>query len=125
MSLRNRRSGYTLIEILGAFFIMTIILTLVTGIFVENGRQRAAALALIRESLSATAVLDQVSQDLEAAIFLKDSSGRQPDEYAWRFFADDYGELGSQSIRFDRRRRLGHHAGRIGGPAGQGTSGHS
>ena len=50
MSLPAHQHGYTLIEILASFFIMTVILTLVTGIFVENGRQRAAALGMMRES---------------------------------------------------------------------------
>jgi type II secretory pathway component PulJ len=95
-----RRTGYTLIEILGAFFIMTIILTLVTGIFVENGRQRAAALAMMRESLSAAAALDHISQDVEGALFLSDSSDGPPDEYAWRFLTEGYGDLGAHSIRF-------------------------
>jgi len=99
--IRGRRvSGYTLIEILGAFFIMTIILTLVTGIFVENGRQRAAALGMMKERLSATAAIDQFAQDVEGAVFLIDSSGRRPDENPWRFQAEDYGELGARSLRF-------------------------
>jgi type II secretory pathway component PulJ len=100
MNRGSRVSGYTLIEILGAFFIMTIILTLVTGIFVENGRQRAAALGMMKESLSATAAIDQFAQDVEGALFVTDTSGRRPDEYAWRFQADGYGELGAQSLRF-------------------------
>lgn len=92
--------GYTLIEILGAFFIMTIILTLVTGIFVENGRQRAAALGMMSESLSAAAALDKIALDLEGALFLKDTSARDPDENPWRFLAEGFGELGAESIRF-------------------------
>jgi type II secretory pathway component PulJ len=95
-----RVSGYTLIEILGAFFIMTIILTLVTGIFVENGRQRAAALGMMKERLSATAAIDQFAQDVESALFLTDPSGRRPDENPWRFQAEDFGELGARSLRF-------------------------
>lgn len=91
--------GYTLVEILGAFFIMTIILTLVSGIFVENGRQRAASLGLMNEALSAAAALEQVSADLEGALFLKATSGR-PDENPWRFSSEGSGELGARSLRF-------------------------
>jgi len=94
------RSGFTLIEILGAFFIMTVILTLVTGIFVDNGRQRAAALSLMKESLSAAGTLDQIADDLEGAIFLTDSSGGRPDDYAWRFQSDGSGESGARALRF-------------------------
>ena len=96
----SRRRGYTLIEILGAFFIMTIILTLVTGIFVENGRQRAAALGLMRESLSAAATLDQLAQDLEGALFLANKTGRRPDENPWRFLTEGHGETGAVAVRF-------------------------
>jgi hypothetical protein len=96
----SRVSGYTLIEILGAFFIMTIILTLVTGIFVENGRQRAAALGMMKESLSAAAAINQFAQDVESAVFLTVPTGQRPDENPWRFQADDFGELGARSLRF-------------------------
>ena len=58
MSRPSRKGGYTLIEILASFFSMTIILTLVTGISVENGRQRAAALGPLQAGLPATAALD-------------------------------------------------------------------
>ncbi len=100
MSRPFRHHGYTLIEILGAFFIMTILLTLVTGIFVENGRQRAAALGLMRESLSAAATLDQLAWDLESALFLANETGRRPDENPWRFLSDGLGETGAVAVRF-------------------------
>ncbi|MBW1884806.1 MAG: prepilin-type N-terminal cleavage/methylation domain-containing protein, partial [Deltaproteobacteria bacterium] len=99
MSRSLRHRGYTLIEILGAFFIMTIILTLVTGIFAENGRQRAAALGLMRESLSAAATLDQLAQDLESALFLTNKAGRRPDENPWRFLSEGLGETGAVALR--------------------------
>jgi type II secretory pathway component PulJ len=95
-----RPSGYTLIEVLGAFFIMTIILTLVTGIFVENGRQRKAALGMMEESLAAAAALDLIARDVEGAVYLKDAKSRPPDDYAWRFAAEEIGELGARSLRF-------------------------
>ncbi len=100
MSRPFRHRGFTLIEILGAFFVMTIILTLVTGIFVENGRQRAAALELMRESLSAAATLDQLAQDLEGALFLANKTGRRPDENPWRFLSEGLGETGAVAVRF-------------------------
>jgi len=100
VSRSSRHRGYTLIEILGAFFIMTIILTLVTGIFAENGRQRAAALGLMRESLSAAATLDQLAQDLESALFLTNKAGRRPDENPWRFLSEGLGETGAVALRF-------------------------
>lgn len=94
----RRNVGYTLVEILGAFFIMTIILTLVTGIFVENGRQRAASLGMMNEGLSAAATIEQIAADLEGALFLTSQDGR-PDENPWRFASDGFGDLGADSLR--------------------------
>jgi len=45
----ERRAGFTLIEVVGAFFMMVVILVFITGIFFENGRQREAATDLMRE----------------------------------------------------------------------------
>ena len=92
--------GYTLIEILAAFFLMTILLTLVASVFAENGRQRQASLGLMRESLSAAAVLDQLAQDFEGALFLANKADRRPDENPWRFFAEGLSDSGAMSVRF-------------------------
>lgn len=98
--MRRATRGYTLIEILGAFFIMTVMLTLVTGIFVENGRQRAAALGMLDESLSAAAALDQVAQDLEGALFIAADPGSRPDEHPWRFASEGISDHGAKALRF-------------------------
>ncbi len=97
---RSRRRGYTLVEILAAFFIMTVILTLVTGIFVENGRQRAAALGLMRAQLAAASALTQIEHDLEGSLFLAGPEGQSPEDNPWRFFAERYGDEGARAIRF-------------------------
>ena len=46
MSGTHPQRGFTLIEVIGAFFMMAVILSFVTGIFIENGRQRSAAVEL-------------------------------------------------------------------------------
>jgi len=94
------RAGYTLIEILAAFFLMTVLLTLVMGIFVENGRQREAAIELMRERLSSTGALEQLAADLEGAIFLARPADVDPVDHPWRFLALDPGERGSTTLRF-------------------------
>ncbi len=43
----NRRSGFTLIEIMAAFAIMTGLLLVATSIFVADGRQREAAIEAV------------------------------------------------------------------------------
>jgi hypothetical protein len=94
------RAGFTLIEVVGAFFLMVIVLALVSGIFVENGRQRLAATELMRERLSAAGGVDLLTSDLEAAVFLRPAEGTDPDLHPWRVVAQDRGELGATSVRF-------------------------
>ena len=108
------RAGFTLVEVVGAFFVMTIILVFVTGIFVENGRQRDAASELMRVQTSAAATLDLIAQDLEGALFLSRPANRSPREHPWVFLADRTGPLGSTFLRFTTqnvaRGNLGEHA---------------
>ncbi len=89
-----------MIEIVGAFFMMTVILVFITGIFVENGRQRSAATELIREKLSASGALALLAEDLESAVLVTPAEGVDPANHPWQFMADDSGELGARSIRF-------------------------
>jgi hypothetical protein len=95
-----RAAGFTLIEIVGAFFMMTVILVFITGIFVENGRQRKAATELIREKLSASGALALIAADLESAVLVAPAEGVDPTNHPWQFLADDSGESGARSIRF-------------------------
>jgi len=108
------RAGYTLIEILAAFFLMTVLLTLVMGIFGENGRQREAAIELMRERLSSTGALEQLASDLEGAVFVSRAPDVDPEDHPWRFMAVDPGEYGSTALRFVTqnvaRDRLAEHA---------------
>jgi len=97
---RNPAAGFTLIEVIGAFFMMVIILVFVGGIFVENGRQRSAASELMRERLSATAGLEMISSDLESAIHLMPAEGATAETHPWRFLAERRSELGSTAVRF-------------------------
>lgn len=96
----SSRDGFTLIEVIGAFFMMVVILVFVGGIFVENGRQRSAASELMRERLSATAGLELIASDLESAIHLMPAEGATIENHPWRFLAEGGGELGSSALRF-------------------------
>ena len=98
----ERRLGFTLIEVVGAFFMMVVILVFITGIFIENGRQRSAATELMRERLSTTGALDLLASDLEGAIFVAatEAENADPESYPWRVLAEGGGELGAVAIRF-------------------------
>jgi hypothetical protein len=101
-TVNERHLGFTLIEVVGAFFMMVVILVFITGIFVENGRQRRAATELMRERLSATATLDLLASDLEGAIFITRTGNENadPESHPWRVLAEGGGELGAVAIRF-------------------------
>lgn len=96
----ERRGGFTLIEVIGAFFLTVVVLTLVMGLFTENGRQRSAAIELLRERLAAAGAVELIASDLEGAVHLKRPSGRDPEEHPWRFVAEGGGELGASAFRF-------------------------
>ncbi|HEB91348.1 MAG TPA: hypothetical protein ENI85_17360 [Deltaproteobacteria bacterium] len=100
MTTRPQRAGFTLIEVVGAFFLMVVILVYITGFFIENGRQRDAATELMRERLSAAGALDLLSDDLTAAVFVGRGEGEAPEDHAWRFQADESGEHGATRLRF-------------------------
>ena len=93
-------AAFTLIEIVGAFFLMVVILVLMTGLFVENRRQRDAATAMMRERLSISATFGLMAADLESAVLLTPPPGVDPSNHPWQFIAEDEGEFGSRSLRF-------------------------
>lgn len=114
MSGPRRAGGFTLIEVMGAFFITTIVILFVTGIFSENGRQRSAATELLRVETQASAALDVIADDLEATVHLSRPEGRDPRDHPWRFVAENGDALGARSLRFQTqnvsRENLGEHA---------------
>lgn len=97
---RGKTRGFTLIEVIGAFFLTTVILITVTGLFIENGRQRSAATELMRVQTSAHAALDLLAQDLEAALYVAPRQGAPARDHPWRFLAERSGSLGSTLLRF-------------------------
>ncbi len=97
---RGEPRGFTLIEVVGAFMMTVLILVFVTGIFVENGRQREAATALMAERLSAISALDLIGADFAGAIHLKRAEEDDPEAHPWRILGTSPGELGSTAVRF-------------------------
>lgn len=110
----RRQAAFTLVEVIGAFFLTTIVLFAVTGIFSENGRQRSAASEKLRVATTAAATLDLLAQDLEGAIFVQKPEGRDGRNHPWLFQADGISELGATRLRFQTqnvsRSNLAEHA---------------
>ncbi len=113
-TLPKKSAGFTLLEMLSAVFLATVVLVLVAGIFSENGRQRSVASELLRIQTSAASALDRIADDLEATILFSRPPGRDPRDHAWRFVAEDPGDLGARSLRFQTqnvsRANLAEHA---------------
>jgi hypothetical protein len=111
---RERAAGFTVIEVLGAVFLALVVLTLVSGIFSENGRQRAVASERLRTETAAATALDRIAEDLEATILMSRPAGGDPRDHPWRFVAEDPGELGARALRFQTqnvsRANLAEHA---------------
>lgn len=97
---RARRRGFTLIEVMGAFFVTTVVLLFVTGIFQENGRQRAVATERLRVETTAHGALDRLAQDLEATLYVSRPPDRDARDHPWVFRAEGPGELGATRLRF-------------------------
>ena len=106
--------GFTLIEVVAAFFLTTVVLFFVTGIFSENAKQRSAAAELLRVETTASAALDLIAQDLEGTVFVTRPSGSDPRSHPWRFLGEGSGELGASFVRFQTqnvpRGNLGENA---------------
>jgi type II secretory pathway component PulJ len=93
-------AGFTLLEMLSAVFLATVVLVLVSSIFGENARQRSVASERLRVETTASTALDRIADDLEASILLKRPAERDPRTHAWRFIAEDPGDLGARTVRF-------------------------
>ena len=106
--------GFTLIEVIGAFFLTIVLMFFVFGTFTENGRQRAAATEMMRVESTSGAALAQVARDLEAALYVARPENRDARDHAWLFVAENSGELGARLLRFQTqnvpRGNLGEHA---------------
>lgn len=111
----NRRaSGFTLIEVMGAFLVTIVVMLFVVGTFSESGRQQDAAMEKMRVETTAAAALDLLAQDLEGALYLARPESRDARDHPWLFLAEDTGDLGARTLRFQTqnvaRGNLGEHA---------------
>ncbi|MCR9096777.1 MAG: type II secretion system GspH family protein [bacterium] len=107
-------AGFTLIEVMGAFLVTIVVMLFVIGTFRESGRQQEVALEKMRVETTASAALDLLAQDLEGALYLTRAESRDARDHPWLFLAEDVGELGARTLRFQTqnvaRGNLGEHA---------------
>ncbi|HKJ24805.1 MAG TPA: type II secretion system protein GspJ [Myxococcota bacterium] len=98
---RHRAAGFTLIEMMA----VTVIVVLVTGValngYVDIASRTQTAADLTRDVRRATAVLDRVARDLEAARLVIKPEGMDPLEHPWLFLAEARGgQQGADRLKF-------------------------
>lgn len=112
--MKRAASGFTLIEVMGAFFVTIIVMILVIGTFSESNRQQDVAMEMMRVETTASAALDLLAQDLEGAVYLARPENRDARDHPWLFLGERGGELGARTLRFQTqnvaRGNLGEHA---------------
>jgi hypothetical protein len=101
---RAARSGFTLIEVLGAVFLTSLVLAVAVGMFLNLSNASTSAVEMMRENLRATAVLDRISRDLSGASLLTRPEEVDPLVHPWYFTAESQNTFGgADAVKFISR----------------------
>lgn len=83
-----QRGGFTLIEVIGAILLTTMVITAAVTSYVNLSDASTRAAARMRERLHATTVLDRVARDVRAASLVVKPAEMDPLSHPWFFVAD-------------------------------------
>jgi len=102
---RPRRSGFTLIEVLGAVFLTSVVLAVAVSLQVNLSEQSERAIEVMRVDLRASAVLDRVARDVSgASLLVRPSEEIDPNLHPWFFTASSRNAFGgSDAFKFISR----------------------
>ena len=101
---RSSASGFTLIEVVAAIFLTSIVLTVAIGFFVSLSHSTEAATNRTREGRYAVAALDRLARDLEGAYLLVAPEGEDPFFHEWQFLAESHIDPdGADRVKFVTR----------------------
>ena len=101
---RARRSGFTLIEVLAATVLTSIVIGVAVSLYINLSNAASAATARTREARNATVILDRVARDLEGAFLLDKPDDVDPLEHPWFFVAESRGLTdGADRMKFVTR----------------------
>ena len=105
MSRRGARAaGFTLIELMAAVFLTTVVLSLAWAIFLNLSSGLETARERVRESRHALAILDRVARDLGGTYLLAKPPELDPLFHPWVFLAESHTESpGSDRVKFITR----------------------
>ena len=99
------RSGFTLIEVLGAVFLTSVVLAVAVSLQVNLSEQSERAIEVMRVDLRASAVLDRVARDVSgASLLVRPSEEIDPNLHPWFFTASSRNAFGgSDALKFISR----------------------
>ena len=103
---RRPLGGFTLMEVLAAIFLTSIVITFAVSFFISLGNSSQRAIDHTRKSLQAVAVLDRVARDLANTALMVKAEDEDPLSHPWSFVAEGLTTFdGSDAIKFNARSR--------------------
>jgi prepilin-type N-terminal cleavage/methylation domain-containing protein len=103
-SARRRSPGFTLIEVLAAVFLTSIVIAVALGFYINLSNSSRHAVESMQVGLDATAVLERVSRDLSGTTLLTRPDDADPLTHPWYFTATSQQSFGgSDALKFITR----------------------
>ncbi len=101
---RPRRAGFTLIEVMAAIFLTSMVITFAVSFYINLANISQAAIIRTRQTLQATSAIERVARDLASTAFIVKSEETDPLAHPWAFVAESrFAFDGSDLIRFNSR----------------------
>ena len=102
-----REYAFTLIEVLAAIFLTSIIIAFAVGFYINISDSSSRATKIMREGIRATAILNRISRDLDGVALMVKPEEADPLEHPWYFVAEsDFAYDGSDRIKFISRNHI-------------------
>lgn len=100
----HRQRGFTLIEVLAAVFLTSIVVAVAVGFYLNLSNASQRAVESVQEGLDATSVLERISRDLSGTTLLSPPEGEDPFGHPWYFTANSQGSFGgADALKFISR----------------------
>lgn len=97
-------SGFTLIEVLAAILLTSIVLSVAVGFYLNLSNASITAVETMREQLHATAVLERITRDLSGATLLTAAEDTDPLSHPWYFASASHHAFGgADALKFISR----------------------
>jgi prepilin-type N-terminal cleavage/methylation domain-containing protein len=97
-------AGFTLIEVLAAILLTSIVLSVAVGFYLNLSNASTTAVETMREQLHATAVLERITRDLSGATLLTAAEDTDPLSHPWYFAsASQHAFGGADALKFISR----------------------